>query len=134
VQALRDNENANKHKLQKTKMFIIFKSLCNTIQLCILALVDIVSRLPQFTDIFTKFNKVNLQLQRNGVNLIKAKSAIFNLHLLVQGLFYVKSPKKKTILSSTLPDFNEIWHTCLLQPQNLKFFVDRMIGFRDRGV
>jgi len=29
------------------------------------------------TDIFTKFNEVNLQLQGNGVNLIKAKSASF---------------------------------------------------------
>jgi len=33
--------------------------------------------LSQSTDIFTKFNEVNLQLQVDGVNLIKAKSAIF---------------------------------------------------------
>jgi len=38
---------------------------------------DTVSWLSQTTDIFTKFNEVNLQLQGNGVNLIKAKSAIF---------------------------------------------------------
>jgi len=37
---------------------------------------DAVSWLSQFTDIFTKFNEVNLQLQGNDVNLIKAKSAI----------------------------------------------------------
>ena len=37
---------------------------------------DTVSWLSQTTDIFTKFNEVNLQLQGNGVNL-KAKSAIF---------------------------------------------------------
>jgi len=35
-----------------------------------------VSWLSQSTDIFTKFNEVNLQLQGNDVNLIKAKSAI----------------------------------------------------------
>jgi len=39
--------------------------------------IDIVSWLSQSTDIFTKFNEVNLQLQGNGVNLIKVKSAIF---------------------------------------------------------
>jgi len=39
--------------------------------------IDTVSWLSQSTDIFTKFNEVNLQLQGNGVNLIKAKSAIF---------------------------------------------------------
>jgi len=33
--------------------------------------------LSQSTNIFTKLNEVNLQLQGNGVNLIKAKSAIF---------------------------------------------------------
>jgi len=33
----------------------------------------------QSTDVFTKFNEVNLQLQGNDVNLIKAKSAIFTL-------------------------------------------------------
>jgi len=32
--------------------------------------------LSQSTDIFTKFNEVKLQLQGNGVNLIKSKSAI----------------------------------------------------------
>ena len=36
-----------------------------------------VSWLSQSTDIFTKFNEVSLQLQGNGVNLIKAKSAAF---------------------------------------------------------
>jgi len=35
-----------------------------------------VSWLSQSTDIFTKFNEVNLQLQWNDGNLIKAKSAI----------------------------------------------------------
>jgi len=39
--------------------------------------IDTVSWLSQSTDIFTKFNEVNLELQGNGVNLIKAKSAIF---------------------------------------------------------
>jgi len=39
--------------------------------------IDTVSWLPQSTDIFTQFNEVNLHLQGNGVNLIKAKSAIF---------------------------------------------------------
>ena len=39
--------------------------------------VDTVSWLSQSTHIFTKFNEVILQLQGNGVNLIKAKSAIF---------------------------------------------------------
>jgi len=37
---------------------------------------DAISRLSQSTDVFTKFNEVNLQLQGNDVNLIKAKSAI----------------------------------------------------------
>jgi len=37
---------------------------------------DTVSWLAKTTDIFTKFNEVNLQLQGNDVNLIKAKSAI----------------------------------------------------------
>jgi len=37
---------------------------------------DTVSWLSQTTDIFTKFTEVNLQLQRNDVNLIKVKSAI----------------------------------------------------------
>jgi len=37
---------------------------------------DTVSRLSQSTDIFTKFSEVNLQLQGNDVDLIKAKSAI----------------------------------------------------------
>jgi len=37
---------------------------------------DTVSWLSKATDIFTKFNEVNLQLQGNDVNLIKAKSAI----------------------------------------------------------
>jgi len=37
---------------------------------------DTVSWLSKTTDIFTKFNEVNLQLQGNDVNLIKAKSAI----------------------------------------------------------
>jgi len=37
---------------------------------------DTVSWLSQTADIFTKFNEVNLQLQGNNVNLIKAKSAI----------------------------------------------------------
>jgi len=37
---------------------------------------DAVSWLLQSTDIFTKLNEVNLQLQGNDVNLIKAKSAI----------------------------------------------------------
>jgi len=41
--------------------------------------IDTISWLSQSTDIFTKFNEVNLQLQGNGVNLIKAKSAIFTL-------------------------------------------------------
>jgi len=36
---------------------------------------DTVSWLTQSTDIFTKFNEVNLQLQGNDVNLIKDKSA-----------------------------------------------------------
>ena len=40
---------------------------------------DAVSWLLQSTDIFTKFNEVNLQLQGNDVNLIKAKSAISTL-------------------------------------------------------
>ena len=40
---------------------------------------DTVSWLSQSTDVFTKFNEVNLQLQGNDVNLIKAKSAIFTL-------------------------------------------------------
>jgi len=35
-----------------------------------------VSWQSQSTDIFTKFSEVNLQLQGNIVNLIKAKSAI----------------------------------------------------------
>ena len=39
--------------------------------------IDTISWLSHSTDIFTKFNEVNLQLQGNGVNLIKAKSAIF---------------------------------------------------------
>jgi len=39
--------------------------------------IDRVSWLSQSTDIFTKFNEVNLQLQGNGDNLIKVKSAIF---------------------------------------------------------
>jgi len=39
--------------------------------------IDIVSWLSQSTDIFTKFSEINLQLQGNIVNLIKAKSAIF---------------------------------------------------------
>ena len=39
--------------------------------------IDTASWLSQSTDIFMKLNKVNLQLQGNGVNLIKAKSAIF---------------------------------------------------------
>jgi len=39
--------------------------------------IDTVSWLSQSTDIFTKFKEVNLQSQGNGVNLIKAKSAIF---------------------------------------------------------
>jgi len=39
--------------------------------------IDTVSWLSQSTHIFTKFNEVILQLQGNGVNLIKAKSAIF---------------------------------------------------------
>jgi len=39
--------------------------------------IDTVSWLSQPTDIFTKFNEVNLQLQGNGFNLIKANSAIF---------------------------------------------------------
>jgi len=38
-----------------------------------LGVIDIVSWLSQSTDIFTNFSEVNLQLQRNGVNLIKAK-------------------------------------------------------------
>jgi len=37
---------------------------------------DTVSWLSKSTDIFTQFNEVNLQLQGNDVNLIKAKSAI----------------------------------------------------------
>jgi len=37
---------------------------------------DIVSWLSQSTDVFTEFNEVNLQLQGNDVNLIKAISAI----------------------------------------------------------
>ena len=37
---------------------------------------DTVTWLSQSTDIFTKFNEVNLQLQGNDVNLIKAKSVI----------------------------------------------------------
>jgi len=37
---------------------------------------DTVSWQSQTADIFTKFNEVNLQLQGNNVNLIKAKSAI----------------------------------------------------------
>jgi len=37
---------------------------------------DTVSWLSQSTDIFTKFNEVNLQLQGKDVNLIKAKSPI----------------------------------------------------------
>jgi len=45
--------------------------------LSIKGVTDAVSWLSQSTDIFTKFNEVNLQLQGNGVNLIKAKSAIF---------------------------------------------------------
>ena len=39
--------------------------------------LDTISWLSQSKDIFTKFNEVNLQLQGNGVKLIKAKSAIF---------------------------------------------------------
>jgi len=39
--------------------------------------INTVSWLSQSIDIFTKFNEVNLQLQGNGVNLIKAKLAIF---------------------------------------------------------
>jgi len=40
--------------------------------------IDTVSWLSQPTDIFMKFSvQVNFQLQGNGVNLIKAKSAIF---------------------------------------------------------
>jgi len=39
--------------------------------------MDTVSWLSQATDVFTKFDEVNFQLQGNGVNLIKAKSAIF---------------------------------------------------------
>jgi len=51
------------------------------------------------------------------------------------GSFHVKSPKKKTILSPTLLECNEIWHTCWFWPKfsKLKFFVDRMIGFLDMG-
>jgi len=39
--------------------------------------IDTVSWLSQSTDIFTKFNEVNLQLLGNDVDLIKARSAIF---------------------------------------------------------
>jgi len=39
--------------------------------------IDTVSWLSQSIEIFTKFNEINLQWQGNGVNLIKAKSAIF---------------------------------------------------------
>ena len=39
--------------------------------------IGIVSWLSQFTNIFTKFNEVNFQVQGNGVDLIKDQSAVF---------------------------------------------------------
>jgi len=50
---------------------------CCTQKVTVKGAIDTVSWLSQSTDTFTKFNEVNLQLQGNGVNLIKAKSAIF---------------------------------------------------------
>jgi len=54
--------------------------------------IDTVSWLSQSTDIFTKFNEVNLQLQENGVNLIKAKSAIFTFFSKVKAVQTKSSP------------------------------------------
>jgi len=50
---------------------------CCTQKATVKGVIDTVCSLSQSTDIFTKFNEVNLQLQGNGVNLTKAKSAIF---------------------------------------------------------
>jgi len=58
--------------------------------------IDTVSWLSQSADIFTKFNDVNLQLQGNGVNLIKAKSAIFTF----LSKFDAVQTKSKPIMNS----------------------------------
>jgi len=55
-----------------------------------------ISRLSQSTDIFTKFSEVNLQLQGNGVNVIKAKSTIFTL----LSKFNAVQTKSKPIMNS----------------------------------
>jgi len=39
------------------------------------------------------------------------------LDISAAGSFHVKSPNG---LNPTLSDFNEIWHTCWLQPSNFK--------------
>jgi len=57
--------------------------------------IDTVSWLSQSTDTFTKFNEVNLQLQGNGVNLIKAKSAIFT-----SSKFNAVQMKSKPVMNS----------------------------------
>ena len=52
--------------------------------------IDTVSWLSQPIDIFTKFNEVNLQL--HGIDLIKAKSAIFAFLSKFNGVQMKSSP------------------------------------------
>jgi len=64
--------------------------------------IDTVSWLSQSTDSFTKFNEANLQLRGNGVNLIKAKSAIFTVLSKFNALQRKSSPSWTLTVSKPL--------------------------------
>ena len=64
--------------------------------------IDTVSWLSQSTDIFTKFDEVNLQLQGNGFNLIKAKSAIFTFLSKFDAVQTKSSPSSTLTVSKSL--------------------------------
>jgi len=97
----------------------------------------LVSRLSQFTDMFTKFNEVNLQLQGNGVNLIKVKSAIFTFLSRFRSAkdFSTNFPKldRKAFVQFCLQIFSYKYHEdffwCDLQEKSCVFFCKPQVSF-----
>jgi len=80
--------------------------------------IDTVSWLSQSTDIFTKFNEANLQLQGNGVNLINAKSAIFTFLSKFNAVQTKSSPSwtlrvSKSLTSDGVSRLGLVLETCL---------------------
>jgi len=77
--------------------------------------IDTVSWLSQSTDIFTKFSEVNLQLQGNRLNLIKAKSAIFTFlskfnAVQTKPKFIMNSDRFQIINSNSFQLLNELMY------------------------